>query len=472
MNIPLASSIALFTCSVSSLLMANEIPVRFQSQGTALTGTLFLPENIKEGQRPPVVIISGAWTTVKEQMPATYAKAMSEQGVAALIFDFRGWGQSEGELKYLEDPTRKTEDLLAAAEFLAARKDIDPNQIHGLGICASAGYMVDAGISSPHIDRVALVAPWLHDAAIVEQVYGGKDGVAQLLKLGKEAQQADAPQYLEAASTTNRTALMFQAPYYTESDRGAIPEYDNKFNVASWTGWLRYDAIQSASKLDSDVLIVHSEAAAIPHGAKEFSQKAGEKVKALWLENVSQFDFYDQPGPVSAAAQAISTFLHAPSPEDPSTDEAELRLMMGNVGTLADRGEFETLESLYAENVFVDYSSLNGVEAGLKKNVELMTEWASILPGFDRTHHRISSIEVNIEGEKATGTATVVADHVVGDQSWQVTGDYQYTFRKSDEGWKISHHTFIFRSETGTRDVFAAAAKQAEKDPSPYLKRD
>ncbi len=458
-------------CAAVTCLSAKEVPVRFQSKGTTLVGTLYLPENRKEESPPPVIIISGAWTTVKEQMPATYAKALSEKGMAALIFDFRGWGESEGDVKYLEDPKRKTEDLLAAAEFLATRTDIDPTRIHGLGICASAGYMVDAGIQSPRIDRVALVAPWLHDAGIVAQVYGGQEGVSQLIALGQEAQKADTPRYQEAASTTNPEALMYQAPYYTEPDRGAIPEYDNKFNLASWTGWLQYDAIQRASKVDSKILIVHSEAAAIPQGAKTFTKQAGGNVTPLWLENVSQFDFYDQPGPVSAATHAIAGFLLSSSPWAPSSDEAMLQLMIGNVGTLADRGEFETLERLYADQVVVDYSSLNGQPPTSKSNRQLMTEWAGILPGFDRTHHRISNIRVKVDGEQATGTAQVVADHVLGDGFWQVTGDYEYRFRKTESGWVITHHTFNKGTEKGSAAIFEHASKKAAEHPSPYLKK-
>ena len=89
---------------------------------------------------------------------------------------------------------------------------------------------------------MALVAPWLHNVAIVNSVYGGEEGVQGLITAAKNAEEAKEPVYLEAASLTNESAVMYQAHYYTEADRGLIPEYDNKFNVASWDGWLTYDA--------------------------------------------------------------------------------------------------------------------------------------------------------------------------------------------------------------------------------------
>ena len=149
--------------------------------------------------------------------------------------------------------------------------------------------------------------------------------------------------YLEAASLTNDKAVMYQAPYYTETDRGLIPEYDSKFNVASWNGWLTYDALKTAEK----------------------------------------------------------------------KDEATIKTIVESVGTLADTGNFEALEKLYAPEVELDYTSLAGGEVQLKSPQAIMTQWAGVLPGFDRTRHDVSNIKVSSNGETATATADITADHNV-----------------------------------------------------------
>ena len=280
--------------------------VTFQSQNQTLVGNLFLPDSYQEGDKLPAVVVTGAWTTVKEQMPTTYAAQLADEGYAALVFDFRGWGESDDAIKYLEDPARKTQDIHAAVNFLATRLEVDATKIAGLGICASAGYMSDAAASNPNIKSLALVAPWLHNATIVDAVYGGKEGVNALLSVAKDAQKADAPVYLEAASVTNDKAVMYQVPYYTEENRGLIREYDNKFNVASWQGWLTYDAVKTADIQEKPALLVHSEAAAIPQGAKEYAKRAGDNVEFIMLDNITQFDFYDQPEAVNASTKAVA----------------------------------------------------------------------------------------------------------------------------------------------------------------------
>ena len=284
--------------------------VSFESNNQTLVGNLYLPDDYQEGTKLPGTVITGAWTTVKEQMPANYAAAMADRGYAALVFDFRNWGESEGEFRQFENPANKTEDIVAAADYLATREEIDANRIAGLGICASAGYMADAAVQSDNIKSVALVAPWLHDREIVNDIYGGRESVQSLIETGREAEAkyeaTGELSFIPAASDTNENALMYQSDYYTDPERGAIPEYVNKFNLASWEGWLDYDAVAIADELNKPVQIVHSEAAAIPQGAKEFySRLSGEK-EQLWLENVTQVDFYDSPKAVTVASDTVA----------------------------------------------------------------------------------------------------------------------------------------------------------------------
>lgn len=277
-------------------------PINLDTKVGSLAANLYLPAGI---EKPPVVIVTGAWTTVKEQMAKNYAEALTEKGYAAVTFDFRGWGESKDVIQYLEDPARKTEDIRAVIDAVSKLTVVDASKVAGLGICASAGYMLDAVAGNDKVQAVAVVAPWLHDKAMATAIYGGEESAANLIAAAKQARESKTPVIMEAASTTNSSALMYQAPYYTETDRGLIPEYDNKFNVASWDGWLNYDAQLSASIQDKPVMMVSSEAMALPAGAHAYLEKSGDNVKSVWLDGVTQFDFYDQPKAVEDAVSAI-----------------------------------------------------------------------------------------------------------------------------------------------------------------------
>ena len=274
--------IATLTAATLQLFLANNAEaaqvkeVTFESNDRTLVGDLYLPDEYQAGDELPGIVVTGAWTTVKEQMPATYAEELADRGHAVLTFDFRNWGESGGKERQLEDPTNKTQDIIAAADYLTTLPQVDAERIAGLGICASAGYMADAAVQSEDIKAIALVAPWLHNQEIVNEVYGGEESVQSLIDISQKArvkyEKTKELSLVPAASMTDENAVMYQAEYYTEADRGAIPEYVNEFNLASWSGWLTYDsvAIATADDLDKPVMIVHSEAAAIPQGAKEF----------------------------------------------------------------------------------------------------------------------------------------------------------------------------------------------------------
>lgn len=313
-NLLLATATAVTLQLIANNAEAAQVKeVNFDSSDRNLVGNLYLPDDYQEGDKLPAVVVTGAWTTVKEQMSATYAEAMADRGYAVLTFDFRNWGESGGNQRQLENPINKTQDIVAAADYLTTRPEVDTNKIAGLGICASAGYMADAAVQSDDIGAIALVAPWLHNSEIVNEVYGGEESVQNLIDISRQAQTkyetTGELSLIPAASNTDPNAVMQQAPYYTDPERGAIPEYVNEFNLASWEGWLTYDAIATADELNKPVKIIHSEEAAIPQGAEEFySRLSGEKDE-LWLEETTQFDFYDNPEAVATASDAVADYF-------------------------------------------------------------------------------------------------------------------------------------------------------------------
>ena len=152
-------------------------------------------------------------------------------------------------------------------------------------------------------------------------------------------------------------------------------------------------------------------------------------------------------------------------------DKSQIATIIESVATFADRGEFFALERLYDDEVTVDYTSLTGGEIELKSPQALMKEWSSVLPGFDVTRHNISNIEVTVDGKQAVATADVIADHYIGEQHWQVQGDYRYELKKEEDIWRITSHTLNLSQERGDRSIFGPAAERAISQPVPYLQQ-
>jgi dienelactone hydrolase len=442
--------------------------VSFDSNGARITGTLFLPEKT-DGKPLPAVVVTGAWMTVKEQMPYTYARELAERGYAALAFDFRGWGQSAGTPRNMESPTMKIADINAAVAYLDSRKDIDDNRINGLGICASSGYMASVAASNPKLSNLALVAPWLHDAAIVEQVYGGKDGVAKLIATSRSAETANRngkPQLVPAASKTDRSAVMFDVPYYTEADRGMIPAWDNKFNLASWEGWLTFDALQYAPNIDKPTLLVHSEAAAIPQGAKQFAKTLTGPVREVWLDNVGQLDFYDREQPVNRSADAVAAFFTANTKQTlallGAPETSKVISVVSSIPLAVDLARYDLAEAAFAPQIVIDYTSLWGGEPQTMTPAALMDAWRGIVPGFSATWHELSNVRAFVDGDRATATAAVDGRHWLDGQLWRPVGHYHWELSKIDGAWKVTKMQFAMTQEIGDRSVAQQAMARAK----------
>ena len=152
-------------------------------------------------------------------------------------------------------------------------------------------------------------------------------------------------------------------------------------------------------------------------------------------------------------------------------DEAAVKTIVESVAVFADRGAFEALERLYADEVLVDYSSLSGEPAKLTSPGALMTEWASVLPGFDRTYHDLSNVAAEIDGDTARASASVAASHWIGDAYWRVNGRYAYELARSDGEWRVTSMTLLVEDEEGSRDVFGPAMAAAAEAPPAYIQR-
>src|SRR5262249_45003678 len=140
---------------------ARPEPFRFTSAGNRLAGVLYLPAE----QVVAAVVTTGPLTSVKEQATGAYARALAERGFAAVAFDHRTFGESEGEPRQFEHPGGKADDVRAAVTALRADDRTRDLPVVAVGVCAGGGYMAKAVADDPRIRAFAGVAGYYSDAA-------------------------------------------------------------------------------------------------------------------------------------------------------------------------------------------------------------------------------------------------------------------------------------------------------------------
>ena len=130
----------------------SEVPVTFRNGGVVLSGTLLAPR--ASGRHPGVVLVHGSGPEVRWGTNRYIADRFARAGVAALVYDKRGSGQSGGDWRKstYQDLAR---DALAGVALLAARPDVDAARIGILG--HSEGGMVAPIAESLAPDKVAFL---------------------------------------------------------------------------------------------------------------------------------------------------------------------------------------------------------------------------------------------------------------------------------------------------------------------------
>lgn len=142
---------------------ATERIVDFQNQGQKIVGTLTLPDG---GDPPyPVVLFFTGFTGIRDEVPITgteegmfsrTARTLAEHGIASLRFDFRGFGDSEGQRGDMS-LTGEIADAIAAIDYLATLPEVDLQRLGLIGL--SLGGLV-AAETAERDDRVQSVVLW------------------------------------------------------------------------------------------------------------------------------------------------------------------------------------------------------------------------------------------------------------------------------------------------------------------------
>lgn len=71
--------------------------IEFPSKGLLCRGWLYVPDSLAEGQTAPGIVMAHGFACVKEMGLAGFAERFAKAGFVTLVFDYRFWGESEGE---------------------------------------------------------------------------------------------------------------------------------------------------------------------------------------------------------------------------------------------------------------------------------------------------------------------------------------------------------------------------------------
>ena len=132
--------------------------IEFFSDGLRLSGTMYTPDPAA-GACPAVVICQGFGSGRELNGQPALAEALAAAGIAALIFDHRGIGQSEG-VKGRLIPWEQVQDIRDAINYLSGEPGIDPERLGLVGSSFGAANAIVAGAVHDSVRAVTALMPF------------------------------------------------------------------------------------------------------------------------------------------------------------------------------------------------------------------------------------------------------------------------------------------------------------------------
>jgi uncharacterized protein len=159
----------------------NEIT--FPSRGVACAAWHLPARNdafAGERGRPCVVMAHGFGGT-RDSGLLRFAEPFAEAGIDALVFDYRGFGASDGVPRQLVSFRRQRQDYHAAVAAARRLPAIDPERIVLWGTSYSGGHVVAVAARDRRVAAVIALTPAIDGVALVGQLIR-HDGPRQLLR--------------------------------------------------------------------------------------------------------------------------------------------------------------------------------------------------------------------------------------------------------------------------------------------------
>ena len=132
--------------------------IEFNADGNILRGWLYLSKDNKDEPKPVVVMAHG-YAGIKEMYLDRYAGKFSKSGISVLVFDYKGFGDSERTPRQEINPWQQIEDYRHAITYASTRPEINEELIGVWGTSYSGGHALVLGATDSRVKCVVSQVP-------------------------------------------------------------------------------------------------------------------------------------------------------------------------------------------------------------------------------------------------------------------------------------------------------------------------
>jgi len=288
--------------------------IEFPSRGLLCRGWLYVPDGLAEAQTAPGIVMAHGFAGVKEMGLAGFAERFAAAGFVTLVFDYRFWGESEGEPRNQIFALEMVEDYRNGITWLSDRSEVDPQCIGVWGISYSGGLCLYVGTHDKRVKAVVAQVPsTLNPESRRKRDPATWDRLGELVIQDRVRRyKTGSPNYMKVVAPEGEPCVLpFKDAYeWYMAFRELAPNWKNEITIESLEKVREFDPVSLIHLMaPTALLLIPGEYDnLIPiEFVKEVYEKAREP-KGLSALPITHFEVFEDPWLSKAADLATDWF--------------------------------------------------------------------------------------------------------------------------------------------------------------------
>ncbi len=269
--------------------------IEFYSEGKLIKGHYYLPPNTDGGSPIPGMVLCHGFAGFKELLLPNFANHFAQNGLGVLVFDYRGFGESEGEAGKLS-PTLQIQDIKNAITFMEAQKEIDPNNIHLWGTSFGGANAVMVASQDNRVKSLIVQLTF----ASGRRVITGEMNRDELEKLEATLKKIETKLVLQNKNMLVPIAKVLtdaQSLEFYQEKKDIFPQLNIKIPFLTLKETMGHNPEEQLSKLKQPILICAAEKDSVnPLSESQILFEKSPEPKELFIvPNASHYEVYEGP---------------------------------------------------------------------------------------------------------------------------------------------------------------------------------
>jgi cephalosporin-C deacetylase-like acetyl esterase len=286
--------------------------ISFISKGMRCSGWIYIPDDLKEGSKAPAIVMATGFTAVKEMILPDYAAFLAGAGFVTLVFDYRYFGDSQGEPRSQVLPLEQVEDVRNAITWVSEQPEVDSERIGIWGTSYGGGIVMYAGTYDTRVKAVVSQVP---AAASPEQQRTGNPQAWEkmtriLLRDRIERYETGVVNYMKVVAPGGEPCCLPGKESYEALMALKQPNWRNQVTMESLEKMREFDSTSTIHMLSPTALLIiaaEKDSFFPPNMVKAIYEKA-LKPKAMSIFPIGHFEINYEPWLSKSANLAINWF--------------------------------------------------------------------------------------------------------------------------------------------------------------------